>query len=190
MSIDSIHCHANWARHLGGISFPLLSDFEPKGSVGKQYGVYLADQGIHDRATVLIDPQGVIRWSESVGPSGVRDIPALLQRCVDLSRSQRSPSGLPAGEPLPGESVLFVKSDCGPSADVLAAVENLHLQENISVVNVTDSDEGRSRLKELTGADQSPCLRLGGQIVHESKDITAHLARWAAPLPAQLATRG
>ena len=33
VSIDSVHSHANWGRELGGVSFPLLSDFEPKGAV-------------------------------------------------------------------------------------------------------------------------------------------------------------
>jgi peroxiredoxin len=39
ISVDSHWCHAAFAkdRHL---HFPLLSDFEPKGAVAKQYGAY------------------------------------------------------------------------------------------------------------------------------------------------------
>ena len=38
VSVDSMYCHANWARDLGGVSFPLLADFHPKGEVARSYG--------------------------------------------------------------------------------------------------------------------------------------------------------
>lgn len=66
VSIDSRFCHDNWAKSCGGISFPLLQDFHPKGEMAKKYGVYLEDKGITDRATVIIDKQGVVRYANSV----------------------------------------------------------------------------------------------------------------------------
>jgi hypothetical protein len=39
VSVDSIYCHGNWAKSLGGVSFPLLADFHPKGAMAKKYGV-------------------------------------------------------------------------------------------------------------------------------------------------------
>ena len=77
VSIDSIYCHANWAMSLGGISFPLLSDFNPKGAVADSYGLYLDEAGIDDRATVIVDATGVVRHVSSVTPSGKRDIAEL-----------------------------------------------------------------------------------------------------------------
>ena len=77
VSVDSVHCHANWGRDLGGVSFPLLADFHPKGGVAQSYGLYLEDKGITDRATVIIDKTGVVRHASSVTPSGERDIEAL-----------------------------------------------------------------------------------------------------------------
>ena len=59
VSIDSRFSHDNWAKSCGGISFPLLQDFHPKGDMAKKYGVYLDDNGITDRATVIIDKQGL-----------------------------------------------------------------------------------------------------------------------------------
>ena len=61
VSIDSVYCHANWARDLGGISFPLLADFEPKGAAASEYGLYLDSPGIDDRATVIVDVSGTVR---------------------------------------------------------------------------------------------------------------------------------
>jgi len=43
VSVDSRFCHDNWAKSLGGISFPLLQNFHPKGEPAKKYGVYLED---------------------------------------------------------------------------------------------------------------------------------------------------
>jgi peroxiredoxin len=48
------------ARH---IDFPLLSDFEPKGAVAKQYGAYRQADGFCERALFVIDRAGVIAWS-------------------------------------------------------------------------------------------------------------------------------
>jgi alkyl hydroperoxide reductase subunit AhpC len=77
ISVDSIYCHANWAKSLGGISFPLLADFHPKGAMAQAYGAYLDGAGITDRATVLIDVNGVVRHASSATPDGRRDIEAL-----------------------------------------------------------------------------------------------------------------
>jgi len=85
VSIDSKYSHDNWAKSLGGISYPLLQDFEPKGGMAKAYGAYLADKGITDRATVIIDKQGVVQYSVGVGPGGERDISALLAECQQVN---------------------------------------------------------------------------------------------------------
>lgn len=45
------------------IQFPVLSDFEPKGEVGRKYGVYNEELGIEQRALFVIDSDGIIRWS-------------------------------------------------------------------------------------------------------------------------------
>ena len=44
-------------------AFTLLADFWPHGGVAKQYGVFIEDKGFADRATFLIDIDGVIRAS-------------------------------------------------------------------------------------------------------------------------------
>src|SRR5580704_5107238 len=63
ISVDSHWCHAAFAkdRHL---HFPLLSDFEPKGAVAKQYGAYREGEGVCERALFVIDKQGKISWSD------------------------------------------------------------------------------------------------------------------------------
>lgn len=60
ISVDASPAKAAWAEQLGGVSFDLLSDFEPKGAVAKSYGVYLDDKGISQRAIFIIDKTGKI----------------------------------------------------------------------------------------------------------------------------------
>jgi len=52
------------------LRFPLLADFEPKGAVARQYGVYRSQDGFCERALFVIDAEGTIRWSY-VSPVGV-----------------------------------------------------------------------------------------------------------------------
>jgi alkyl hydroperoxide reductase subunit AhpC len=40
----------------------LLADFHPKGDVAKKFGLYLEDKGITNRATVIIDKEGIVRY--------------------------------------------------------------------------------------------------------------------------------
>ena len=60
ISVDSGWCHKAFAEKMG-IRYPLLADFEPKGAVASKFGLYLADKGISNRATVIIDKQGIVR---------------------------------------------------------------------------------------------------------------------------------
>jgi peroxiredoxin len=63
ISVDSIPSHVAFARSLGGITrYPLLSDFHPKGDVSRKYGVWKEDKGICERAIVVVDKKGVIRY--------------------------------------------------------------------------------------------------------------------------------
>ena len=61
ISIDSTHANAAWARTLGQLDFPLLSDFYPHGRVAETYGV-LRPEGMAERAIFIVDKSGTIRY--------------------------------------------------------------------------------------------------------------------------------
>ncbi len=84
VSIDSKFSHKGWAETFGGIKFPLLADFHPKGAVAEKFGCMLGDKGISDRATILVGKDGKVLWSESVGPGGERQPGDLLAKCQEL----------------------------------------------------------------------------------------------------------
>ena len=140
------------------------------------YGLYLEQAGITDRATVFIDAGGTVRFSESVTPKGARDIPALVDQMIELAGAYDGE--LEASEPAPGladGSKLFIKSNCGFSKAVLAVRSNLHLEEKLPVVNVSESGEAMDALKQLSGKEQAPCLATGGDAVLESGEIIKQL---------------
>jgi peroxiredoxin len=69
ISVDGVWSHAAFAQDRK-LHFPLLADFEPKGTVAKMYGVYRRPDGTSERALFVLDAQGIIRWSY-VSPVGI-----------------------------------------------------------------------------------------------------------------------
>jgi len=59
--VDHVPALKAWAESLGGVNYPLLSDFWPHGKVAKKYGV-LRDEGHSERALFIIDKRGMIRY--------------------------------------------------------------------------------------------------------------------------------
>jgi peroxiredoxin len=62
MSIDSAFSHKAFQQHLG-LTFPLLSDFHPKGEVSRAYGVWIEERGHNQRALVMIGPDLRVQWA-------------------------------------------------------------------------------------------------------------------------------
>lgn len=85
ISVDGVWCHAAFIkdRHL---HFPLLADFEPKGSVAESYGAYREGEGVSERALFVIDKDGMIFWSYrspvavNPGADGILDALERLQQ--------------------------------------------------------------------------------------------------------------
>jgi alkyl hydroperoxide reductase subunit AhpC len=61
ISVDSTPSHEAWEKSIGGITYPLCSDFYPHGEVSQKYGV-LRDQGMSERALFIIDKQGIVQF--------------------------------------------------------------------------------------------------------------------------------
>jgi len=62
VSVDGVWCHRAFAE-ARQLHFPLLSDFEPKGTVARSYGAYRTADGVSERALFVIDKTGTIAWS-------------------------------------------------------------------------------------------------------------------------------
>lgn len=73
ISVDSKATLRAWAK-AEGYDFTLLADFWPHGDVAKEYGVFIEEKGFANRATFLIDIDGVIRASFVTTPGQARSL--------------------------------------------------------------------------------------------------------------------
>lgn len=85
MSVDSVPANREFAKQIG-ITFPLLSDF--KRTVVKDYGVFNEQQGFGNRATFLIDKEGIIRHIDE-GDVAI-DPTTVVEACNVLTRKKAS----------------------------------------------------------------------------------------------------
>ncbi len=74
ISVDSVYANREFAKQIG-VTFPLLSDF--KRTVVKDYGIFWEDQGFGNRATFVIDKDGIIRHikegNDAIDPTSAED---------------------------------------------------------------------------------------------------------------------
>ena len=85
ISVDGIPSHRAWAKSLGGLSFPLMSDYYPHGEVAQKYGI-LNKRGYADRTVFVIDIKGTIRYIERLNINQLPDNEKLLKVVADLDR--------------------------------------------------------------------------------------------------------
>ena len=74
ISVDSVPANKEFGKQ-NAITFPLLSDF--KRTVVKDYGIYNEDQGFGNRATFVIDKDGIIQHIDegnvAIDPTAAED---------------------------------------------------------------------------------------------------------------------
>ena len=83
VSTDSRFSNAAWAEKLGGITYPLLSDFYPHGAVAERYGV-LMPVGMAERALIVVDKNGIIRYIDVHETRDVPDPAVLFEELAKL----------------------------------------------------------------------------------------------------------
>lgn len=83
LSVDNVWAHKAFANQLK-ISYPLLADFHPKAEVAKKFGLYLEDKGITNRAVVIVDKEGLIRFVKVYDITQAPDIQELVMALSQL----------------------------------------------------------------------------------------------------------
>ena len=84
VSVDSKATQRAFAE-AEGYDFNLLADFWPHGAVAKEYGVFLPEKGFANRASFLIDLNGIIRASFVTAPGEARSIAAYRDALAELA---------------------------------------------------------------------------------------------------------
>ena len=79
ISVDSPYANQAYAKQLG-LTFPLLSDF--KREVVRKYGIFVEDNSVAFRTTIVIDKAGIIQSIEQ-GSQAV-DITGAMSACSKI----------------------------------------------------------------------------------------------------------
>jgi peroxiredoxin len=73
ISVDSKYVQKQFAEH-EGYKFSVLADFWPHGAVAKEYGVFIEDAGIANRATFVINASGELVAKFITAPGQARSL--------------------------------------------------------------------------------------------------------------------
>lgn len=84
ISCDAVASKQAWGVHLGGISFPLVADYWPHGAMSSAYGVFNSEFGRPDRATIIVDKSGIVRWIKMYEPGTLPETAELLQALREM----------------------------------------------------------------------------------------------------------
>ncbi len=71
LSVDTVPSKHAWAKELDIKEIRLLSDFWPHGEIAKLYGIFRAENGISERANIIVDEEQKVIFVK------VYDIPQL-----------------------------------------------------------------------------------------------------------------
>lgn len=97
ISTDGVESHRLWAKELGGVSFPLLSDAE--GRTARDYGVLDPKSGRAFRATFVIDPEGAVAYAVQSPVNVGRSVAETLRVLQALQTRRLCPVDWKPGEP-------------------------------------------------------------------------------------------
>lgn len=156
-----------WADSLGKINYPLLSDFWPHGAVSKLYGV-LRGEGYSERALIIIDRNGVIRYIDihdiDNQPSNEVLRKELLRIDPELKDSQPAEQPKQADDLPQGGIVMYCTkwcSDCRNARDWLKS-HNLEFTE----VDIYAHPLAAQKVREWAGGKQiTPTFDIDGVII-------------------------
>ncbi len=70
---------------MGGLPYPELSDWHPKGQVTRAYDLWNEERGAGTRAVIIVDREGVIRYRETYQPGTLPDPATILQAVAELN---------------------------------------------------------------------------------------------------------
>ena len=170
LSVDSKPCLTAWAESLGGITYPLLSDFYPHGMVAVKYGV-LRDDGKSERAIFVIDKEGFIRYIDvhDIDEQPDNNVLFKVLEAIDPEAAERADKLEKAASPLPpfvephADVVMYCTAWCPGCRRARAwfAENNIAYVE----VDVTKDRMAAARIREWNnGSETTPTFNIRGKI--------------------------
>jgi glutaredoxin len=167
VSVDHVPCLKAWAESLGGISYPLLSDFWPHGAVAEKYGVFRHQDGKAERALFVVDKRGVLRYIDihDIDEQPDNDVLLAELRRIDPQAAARAAAAKPAPALLPtGDVVMYCTSWCPACRRARRFLEEHGVEYTAIDINVYP--EAKARLRELTGGTlTTPTFDIHGEVI-------------------------
>jgi alkyl hydroperoxide reductase subunit AhpC len=87
ISCDHVASHRAWATALGGLPYPELSDWEPKGQASRAYGLWNPERGASQRAVIIVDKEGIIRYRRTYVAPNLPDMEEILRQVQQLAEA-------------------------------------------------------------------------------------------------------
>ena len=87
ISCDTVYTLKKWAEELGGVKYPLCSDFWPHGEVTLRYGVFNEEVGRPERAIIVVDATGIVRY---IDVHQLREVPDDEEIAEELEKLEPS----------------------------------------------------------------------------------------------------
>jgi len=84
LSVDSVPCKRAWAEAIGVQQTSLLADFWPHGGVAQAYGIFREKPGSSERAVLVLDREGVVRFKKIYPIKEVPDIAEIIQAVGEI----------------------------------------------------------------------------------------------------------
>lgn len=175
ISIDHIPCLKAWAESLGGISYPLLSDFWPHGAVAQLYGAFREKEGRSERALFVVDKQGIVQYADIHDIDDLPDNEEIYAVLRQLEPGAIIPEQTEAQEPepvppahRPKNVVLYCRPGC-----IDCRLARRFLERNgvpYTEINVQATPGAAARVQEWTGGPLiSPVFDIDGAIIIDFK---------------------
>ena len=168
LSVDSNPCLVAWAESLGGITYPLLSDFYPHGSVAEMYGV-LREEGKSERAIFVVDKDGIIRYVDvhDIDLQPENDVLIKVLQAVDPEAAERAakkaqPELPPFVEP-DHPVVMYCTSWCPGCRRARAWFDKKRIE--YLEVDITKDRSAAAQVRKWTGGHETtPTFKINGQL--------------------------
>lgn len=84
ISCDHIAAHRAWSTAMGGLPYPELSDWHPKGEVTTAYGLWNEERGAGTRAVIIVDQDGIVRYRQTYAPGTLPEPDRILEELQAL----------------------------------------------------------------------------------------------------------
>ena len=171
ISVDHVPCIKAWAESLGGINYPLLSDFWPHGVVAEKYGVFRPQDGYTERAIFIIDKTGTIRYIDihDIDKQPDNEVVLDILQKIDPQAAARQPAPPPTPDTveLPhGGIVMYCTSWCPACRRARAwfSARNLEFIE----VDIDDNPAASAQVKKWNNGNRStPTFDIDGLIIND-----------------------